>query len=115
MKKINYTIVAIVLLIGMFTGCSRKEDNYVSFEAEILETGNRLLVAPDEESGEYKSSDKISVGIQKTEITDGKGEGLNPEELNVGDFIRIFYDGNIMLSYPAQINAAGIELMNNSN
>lgn len=81
---------------------SNKGKVYQIFEADVIETGDRLLVSPDEDSLERTSSDKISVGLsQVKEIPD----------LKPGDRIKISYGGEILESYPAQISADKIELI----
>lgn len=124
MRKI-FLFLFIVILAGNLIGCSEKQDHKsdsglineedsISFEAEILETGDRLLVAPNEDSNEYKSSDKISVAFIDAKILNENGEKISKEDLKAGDFIRIAYDGSIAESYPAQITASEIDLMKES-
>lgn len=85
-----------------------EETDAVTFEAEILETGTSLLVAPAQESNEYKSSDKMMVHL--TEV-----EGIAVDELKIGDMIRITYNGMIAESYPAQISATAIQVIGHNN
>lgn len=59
-----------------------------------------IIVEPDEESNERKSSDRISIGTSKWNT-----------EFIVGNKVKITYDGTIMESYPAKINAIDIELI----
>lgn len=71
------------------------------FYATVIESKEKyILVEPLEGSQELKSSDKISIGL---------GEN-NDEIYPVGTIVKITYDGMIMESYPAQINASKIEV-----
>lgn len=78
------------------------DTEYKVFEADVIEAGERLLVAPDKESTEYSSSDKIYVGMVKA--------AEKPESVKPGDRIKIYYNGMIAESYPAQISADKIEV-----
>lgn len=65
------------------------------FQAKILDIGEgSYLVEPVEESPELKSSDQITVPITHLDSS------LEPE---VGDVIEIFYNGEIMETYPARL------------
>lgn len=86
-------------------------DEYQIFEADVIESGEWLLIAPDVDSTEYTSSDKISVATIETEIIDEKGNVIEVNILEPGDRIKVLYNGVIAESYPAQITAAKIELL----
>ena len=80
------------------------ESEQYEFVATIIEAyDNYIIVEPEEESNERKSSDKISMKI--TRPTNGTNDFYV-----VGNKVKITYDGNIMESYPAQIGAIKIEL-----
>jgi hypothetical protein len=81
-----------------------------TFTAKVLETKDGLLIAPNEESNEYKSSDKISVHTNDTKFFDKDGNEITIDKLQVGDTISVVYNGTIMESYPAQIGAISITL-----
>lgn len=67
----------------------------VIFEATVLEINdNYYLVEPVEGSQELNSSNRIEVPIPNPDST------LSPE---VGDIIKITYNGDIMETYPAQL------------
>ena len=85
---------------------------HFTFEATVIGTDHGLLITPDQDSAEAKSSDKISVAIAETTvINDMEGNEISQEQLKVGDRIKITYNGTIAESYPAQITAFGIELI----
>lgn len=81
-----------------------KEENVseqCSFYGKIIESKqNYILVEPNEDEEERKSSDKISIGL---------GEN-NDAMYTVGTNVKITYNGIIMESYPAQIKATKIEI-----
>ena len=122
MKRI-ICLCFMLIFMTLLAGCSRliEEGNindspgdedtgsYV-FVAQVIDSSNRLLVAPDKDSNEIKSADKIAVGLTDGLILGLNGESLSKEELKAGDLVKITYDGIIRESYPAQITASLIEI-----
>ena len=69
--------------------------------AKVIESnGNTIIVEPNEDEEIRKSSDKIAIGL---------GEH-NDALYMVGTGVKVTYDGIIMETYPAQINATKIEI-----
>jgi predicted small lipoprotein YifL len=87
----------------------------VTFDAQVMEAGDSLLVAPDPESNEYKSSDKMLVNLLNAGIKNSTGDDIAKEELKVGDTVKITYNGVIAESYPAQISASLIQVTGHNN
>ncbi len=95
-------ILCLCSVIGM-AGCSKKmnmntvldEPNFAGIVLEVDE--KTILVKVNEDEDAYKSSDLICVSID-VEIPDGLSE------YEVGDEVRVYYDGNIAESYPAQVH-----------
>ena len=77
-----------------------------SFFGKVIEsTSKYIIVEPNENEGIRKSADKISIGL-----------GENNDALyEIGTNVKITYDGTVMESYPAQINATKIELKSADN
>lgn len=97
----NLFIIATILNSKDYVPAS---PNY-EFIGEIIEVNeNFVIVKPDSNSVEIKSSDKIMVNIIRP--TNGTNDFYV-----VGNKIKITYNGNIMETYPAQINASKIELV----
>ena len=101
-KKKNYYLSLIILVITLIllTGCIPmnmnsvvKEPNFSGIIEEVYEKS--ILVKVNE--NESMSSDLVRVSLDlrlKDSITD----------FEVGEEVRIYYDGNIAESYPAQVN-----------
>lgn len=71
-----------------------------SFHGKIVEvTSSYLIVEPNENEDERKSSDKFHIEL--------KNDSNNYE---VGDIVKITYEGMINESYPAQIKTTRIEI-----
>lgn len=101
MKK---TILICSFIVLMVTGCSKsiknETDDIHSFKGTIIECEqNSMIVRPNDNEDEYKSSDKFRVEYVN---------GFN--SCNVGDKVKITYEGMINESYPAQIGTTKIEL-----
>ena len=92
---------------GWFMGYEfSKGDNKIaegekSFFGKVIESNaSYIIVEPNENEEERKSSDKILIGL-----------GENNDALYmVGTNVKITYDGTILESYPAQIKASKIEI-----
>lgn len=103
---------------GTSKGQDKKDDaneEYQIFEADVIETEDRLLIAPDKESREYNSSDRIVVGLLDTNIFDDKGSAVDVNYIKSGDRLRIYYNGLMAESYPAQISADKIEIIGHND
>ena len=77
------------------------EETTYSFYATVIQSNAKnIIVEPEEDSQERKSSDKISIGL-----------GANGDMVyEVGTKLKITYNGMIMETYPAKINAIKIEV-----
>ncbi len=77
------------------------ENNTSSFFAKVIESkSNYIIVEPEENSNERKSADKISIGLDKS----------NDCLYEVGATVKITYNGLVMETYPAKIDAIKIEI-----
>jgi hypothetical protein len=106
-------LLVLMLLIGTsLMGCSEDlQDDKQVFEADVIENGERLLISPDKESQEYSSSDRIAVAVREADIIDSNGKSTKLDMIKPGDRIKVYYNGLIAESYPAQITADRIELL----
>lgn len=88
-----------------------KMDNKQSQEAQFFygrvveATASYIIVEPNEDEEERKSTDKISISL---------GE-YNDALYEVGTNVKITYNGEIMETYPAQVKATKIELKSAEN
>jgi len=110
-KKYIFLIALLVLAFIVIAFVNKlitgSDEEKVFFNARVLENnGNFILVEPEEGSSELNSSDKIVVRVR------GENNVLKDlSEFTVGSKVKITYDGKIMESYPAQINAYSVELI----
>ena len=101
MKKLIVLICILVCVCGMAScdsqsGKDHDEVETFSFNAKVLETHDSyLLVEPLADSNECKSADRIQVSL--------KNKTTSWTMPNVGDLIKIVYDGTMMETYPAQL------------
>ncbi len=88
------------------------DQSAVEFQAEVISVENgSLLVASDPESNEYKSSDRMYVNTIDAVITNLEGKEITLEDLKPADVLTITYSGVILESYPAQISASKIQVI----
>jgi hypothetical protein len=107
MKRYWFVFAIAVVTLLFFSSCGPADNgNGVSFEATVLENNqSNLLVQPEEGSDELRSSDKIIVHINDdVKLLDSQDKEIKISDIKVGDKVRIFYNGEIAESYPAQIN-----------
>lgn len=94
MKKIVLIILSCMILL---TGCNKKEEH--SFIAKVIEvSSNSIIVEPDLLEDERKSSDRFIIDLKD-----------NDTIYEVDDYVKIYYEGVIFESYPAQVEATKIE------
>ncbi len=90
------------------SGNSQNADNQekVYFYGKIIESNeNSIIVEPNENEEIRKSADKISIGLEK-----------NLDYMyEVGTNVKITYNGVIMETYPAQVEAMDIEIKSAEN
>ncbi len=80
------------------------DTNTKSFIGTVIEESTTyIIVCPDANESEAKSSDRIVVSFKHDYIDYSYG---------VGKKVKIFYDGTIMESYPARINAYKVYVVN---
>ena len=112
MIKKSTCSILIICLILLFAACSTgKNDDSVIFIATVLENESSLLVEPQQDSNEIRSSDKIVVHTTNTKIYNANGEGISLSDINAGQTLQITYNGMIAESYPAQISADKISVI----
>jgi hypothetical protein len=106
----RYMPLLLVIFIVFALSACEKEDQVV-FTAVVLENTNSLLVEPPVGSNEHGSSDKIVVLAEDAAIYDVEGEKINLSDISAGQTLEITYNGMIAESYPAQIWASNIQVM----
>lgn len=73
-------------------------------------SGTNMIVVPDKNSAERKSSDKISLDFSKAAVTDEKGKKVSQDDIKNFSRAKIYYNGEIHETYPASITAQRIVL-----
>ena len=93
----RYLIILLVLLFALsLTACKKEEiPEEFSFRATVLEVHQTyLLVEPAEDAWERNSASKITLSLQE------KTSWPTPQ---AGDTVDVFYNGEILETYPAHI------------
>lgn len=121
-KEVGFIINGKYLPISVGQGMNAIEQNYreefeekkdnsstnteYSFFGKVIETDTTyIVVEPNEDEEERKSSDRILIGLGKN----------NDSLYMVGTIVKVTYDGTIMESYPAQVKATKIEIKSAEN
>ena len=81
-------------------------DERIKMSAEILSVGDEILVEVLE--SEYTSGIHIVLTGEDTVYLNGCCDKISREDLKVGDRVEIFYNGQVMMSYPPKIVARKI-------
>jgi len=103
-------VCIIFIMVCLIVGCSKQEE--ASLVAVVLENNqSSLLVEPAEGAIELSSSDRFVVHIGETVITDQRGNKVDITAVAVGDKVKIIYSGQIAESYPAQIWAYRVQIV----
>lgn len=99
--------ILIIIVADYFINGTDENTEKVTFNATIIQNmGTSILVNPVEDSSELNSSDKIVVRVPVDNAT-----LKDLSEFTEGSKVKITYNGMIMESYPAQINAYDVELI----
>jgi hypothetical protein len=81
----------------------------VSMLAKVQDVGERITV--DVIESEYTSGIYWVITPEETEYFDPSGSKITREDIKVGDTVEIRYGGQVMQSYPPQIVAARITVL----
>ena len=93
------------------SGDSQAAKDVSSFFCEVDSvSGTNMIVVPDKNSTERKSSDKISLDFSKAAVTDEKGKKVSQDDIKNFSRAKIYYNGEIRETYPASITAQRIVL-----
>ena len=104
-------ILVALLTLTILTSCMADnsggygENNEPTFvaKATVLELGDKILV--DVYEAEYASGSYLVIIPEGISIVGKSGENLTRGDIKVGNRLEITYNGQVMLSYPAQIVA----------
>ena len=109
MKRVLVLILCSTLLILMGVACAGTAGNDPAdngkgsesffFTGVVMEiNGQTIIVEPNDGEAIRGSGDKVAITLEENEMT-----------FAVGDSVVVEYDGNVMESYPLQINLISIE------
>lgn len=107
MKRMIY-ILPILCLIFLLYSCSKNDKVFTS---TVLENNSALIVEPQKDNVEHESSDKIVVHTNEAVILNKEGLKIELKEIVVGQTVKITYNGMMAESYPPQIWASKIKVV----
>ena len=109
MKRIlHYLFLAVVLPCLCLSGCA-KDDGGVKMTARVTAIGERIEV--EVLDSEYTSGPHWVITDEDTRFVKN-GRRIGRSDIAVGDTVEIYYNGQVMLSYPPQIVATKISVIN---
>ena len=94
-RFITISIFIVGIILTLKSTYIYNKPNFTGIVTEVYDKA--ILVSVDETEDEFKSSDKILVSLD----VKLKKSMINFE---VGDKVKVFYDGSILEIYPASIN-----------
>ena len=113
MKKFLITVLGFALLPILFS-CKDKEKNEAAGSFKLLaivkNVGEKLEVEVIE--SDYAFGEYWVITPNETKYTDKSGTEINRSDLKNGDKIEITYGGQVMMSFPPQIVASSVKVMN---
>ncbi|SHJ26851.1 DUF3221 domain-containing protein [Parasporobacterium paucivorans] len=108
MKRLKVSILFLCLIFAL---CACTKDDKRIFMATVIENTDALLVEPYKDSVEYTSSDRIVVHADKAIVLNSQRLKINVSDIVAGQTVRITYNGVVAESYPAQIWAYKIMIV----
>ncbi len=111
MKNIILAILFLSVFPLALSSCSSaSSDNNgrIKMKATVDEIGEKILVSVLE--SEYTSGPHLVITSDNTEYFDKSGKKIQRSDLALGDTVTVYYNGQVMLSYPPQIVAHKIIL-----
>lgn len=104
MKRLfGYMALAAVLPVLLTTGCKgTSEEDSVKMVARVTALGEKIEVEVLE--SEYTTGSYRVITGEDT-VYEGREGKIQRGDISVGDTVEIYYNGQVMLSYPPQIVA----------
>jgi len=113
-RKRNWLVITIILLLS---GCSLAKADMQGIVLEVKK--QEVILAKNLSQEAYEEIENESVTSLQNQMVDGTVElelfvltYENLEEIDVGDEVAVYLDGDIMSSYPAQAKAKKIKVKN---
>ena len=102
-RMVCYIILGIVFPSLFMTGCNRQNDTEgVKMTATVTAINDRIEVEVTE--SEYTSGPHWVIITDNT-VFEKNGRRIKRDGISVGDTVEIYYNGQVMLSFPPQIVA----------
>ena len=101
-RMLGYIILGLVLPTLLMTGCDRSNDDGVKMTATVTAIDDRIEVEVLE--SEYTAGPHWVITTEET-VFEKNGRKITRDGISVGDTVEIYYNGQVMLSFPPQIVA----------
>ncbi|MBO5926426.1 MAG: hypothetical protein J6Q38_02565 [Clostridia bacterium] len=107
MKKFLASVLAVISLI-FITACKENMNNFV-LKAIVTTVGEKIEVEVIE--SDYAFGTYLVITGEQTEFLDVNGNKIDKTNLVSGNVIEITYGGQVMMSFPPQIVANKIQVI----
>ena len=109
-KRLKRFCLALIAPFVLMSGCLKENSSKFIMTAIITDINSHLEI---EIIQDQYNSGILWVNVpQNAHIVNEKGEKLALSDLKIGQKIEICYSGQVMMSYPGQITARKINLLN---
>jgi hypothetical protein len=105
-RLIKYILLTLTASLALGAASCNKEEPSFTMQATVLSIDDKIEV--DVTEAEYASGLYWIITGERTEYYDKCGNKLARSDINVGNTIIITYNGQVMMSYPAQVVALNI-------
>lgn len=109
MKKTVGFIIIMICLSVLFSCSDGGGEPKFEMKATVTALGEKLEVSVTE--AEYAEGVYWIIISDETELLSSLGEKISRDEIAVGDELIITYNGQVMMSYPPQVVARKIQII----
>ena len=99
-----------MICISLLFSCA-EDGSDTEFKMKATVTGLSEKLEVDVTEAEYAEGPYWIIISEETELLDSDGKEISRDEISVGDEIIIFYNGQVMMSYPPQVAARKIQVI----
>ena len=113
MRRFIFLILSFAMLAFTLGSCAKgggnAEKGEFSLVGTVKEIDEKILV--EIEQSDYMSGDMLLIVSKNTVVKNSSGDTISISDIKVGDKISASYNGQVMMSYPAQVSALEITVI----
>ena len=114
MRRFIFLILSFAMFAFTLSSCAKGGESdgqkgEFSLIGTVKELNDKILVGIDE--SDYMSGDMLLIISKNTAIKNSSGDTISVSDIKVGDRISVSYNGQVMMSYPEQVAALEITVI----